>query len=641
MPVALGGACWIPVTLTISNPAAAPGSDFKGSAVVMIIDQAERQSRALEIPRGSTKRATFFLWLPPLYFTNPARVTARLEEDGEVLAEKSEDFGILARGSVQGRRIPFNSRGSAAVQMSPPWLCAYFSPEEKPEAFAPPSGETSRLRLQLYLVRLDPAMDFYDEWIGYSAFRNLVVSADALSGLGRTQIDALEAWVSAGGLLVISPGESDGYAKSRIVSHYFAVEHVDSSFRDVPSDPAYADDEEQAPAKPPSRREFIHRFKVGGLEVEAEWAAARSGLGGVLLTRSPSAAALFLDPAKSPFRTTNLTARRFFDSLLPAEAAVFELDFDAYPRAAFSYQVPRVGFMKSILDRIMDLPSIGLLGLLFVVYIACVGPVNYFVLRRKGLHAMMVVTVPAIALFFIAVIIAAGFLQKGAGAKAARTEILKLEGACSGGMRTTMVALRTTGQGEYSFRFEGGAFPIYSGPAYGLMRRIDSGDGYEAAGLALRQWDISLFKSVEPWGRGRTMRLAFAGDDSATVTNLSGMALGKGFLCSAGGIGVAEVPPLAPGETSDVRIDIMRSPLERDSWNIAHPGISAITTTIVPAFVAEDLAYFREGTDAGLEDLFRRSHFYVAPSDFRDRPPLLNGKPLSFADDGAFLIYVQ
>lgn len=105
------------------------------------------------------------------------------------------------------------------------------------------------------------------------------------------------------------------------------------------------------------------------------------------------------------------------------------------------------------LDSI-EMPSLPSVLLLIVVYVLCVGPINYFVLRARDRQIWIVATVPLISLLFCAGVILTGYATKGLGMVAWRVTVISTKIGEAGAVEQTGLSLRTSQAGSYPVAFD-------------------------------------------------------------------------------------------------------------------------------------------------------------------------------------------
>ena len=117
----------------------------------------------------------------------------------------------------------------------------------------------------------------------------------------------------------------------------------------------------------------------------------------------------------------------------------------------------------------LDLPSLRLTGLLVLLYVLIVGPLNYLILLRAGRRELAWITVPVIAVTFARIAYGLALGTKGGSVQANQIAILRLAGDGGQAYQETYTGIFAPTRGDYSIKV-GGPQPaiapiaaIYSG----------------------------------------------------------------------------------------------------------------------------------------------------------------------------------
>src|SRR2546428_5415123 len=97
----------------------------------------------------------------------------------------------------------------------------------------------------------------------------------------------------------------------------------------------------------------------------------------------------------------------------------------------------------------LDLPSLQLTGVLVLLYVLLVGPINYFVLGAMRRRALAWVTIPLIALVAAAGAYGTGVVTKGRSVQANEVAILHLQPGSDQAYQETYVGIIPPGRGDY------------------------------------------------------------------------------------------------------------------------------------------------------------------------------------------------
>jgi hypothetical protein len=120
----------------------------------------------------------------------------------------------------------------------------------------------------------------------------------------------------------------------------------------------------------------------------------------------------------------------------------------------------------------LDLPSLLVIGILILVYVLFVGPVNYFALRALNHRALAWVTVPLIAIVASAGAFGAGLFTKGRSVQTNQVSVVHLQPAWDHAYEESYTGVLTPTRGDYQvtvgnghpmvaplFSYNGGAAP--------------------------------------------------------------------------------------------------------------------------------------------------------------------------------------
>src|SRR3989441_766307 len=131
----------------------------------------------------------------------------------------------------------------------------------------------------------------------------------------------------------------------------------------------------------------------------------------------------------------------------------------------------RSGALNSTLANLpeLGLPSLQLTGLLVLIYVLLVGPVNYVVLGAMRRRALAWVTVPMIALIAAGGAYGAGVLTKGRSVQANQVTILHLQPGWDRAYQETYTGIMAPSRGDYQATITGNRLlisPIANNGAY-------------------------------------------------------------------------------------------------------------------------------------------------------------------------------
>ena len=130
------------------------------------------------------------------------------------------------------------------------------------------------------------------------------------------------------------------------------------------------------------------------------------------------------------------------------------------------------GALSSTLGNLpgLDLPSLQLTGLLVLLYVLLVGPVNYVVLGAMRRRALAWVTVPLIAVIAAGGAYGAGVFTKGRSVQANQITILHVQPGWDHAYQETYTGIMAPSRGDYQARVGGGRLlisPIVNNTGFG------------------------------------------------------------------------------------------------------------------------------------------------------------------------------
>jgi hypothetical protein len=127
----------------------------------------------------------------------------------------------------------------------------------------------------------------------------------------------------------------------------------------------------------------------------------------------------------------------------------------------------------------LELPSLRLIGLLVLLYVVVVGPLNFLVLMRAGRRELAWITVPLIAVAFAGGAYGLALGTKGKSVQANQISIIHLAGAGDQAYQETYTGIFAPTRGDYSVSLGGPQ------PAIAPAGNLDGGYGLPAGSIRL------------------------------------------------------------------------------------------------------------------------------------------------------------
>lgn len=542
---------WLPIWVEIGNN----GSDVNAELRVVVSGANPMQfTTPVELPAGARKRLPLYV-LP----NNFSRQLVVELFDGET--------------RLASRRVEVSPQATIT------YLVGLISPERGALSMID-DIEIPGTRRPVQLVDLALA-DLPEKHEGLRSFDMLVINNTDTSSLSPEQRGALESWVRQGGRLVIGGGAAAGSAVEGLDLTLLPLENIStsevSSVDGLESFIATSLDDDPRPVRVPGPF-IVATGKTEGAALLAsegetpllqEWRLDR---GWVDFSG--------LDLSGSPFDAWNGTTD-FWNRLAG--------DHAAYPEYAAPDMSARQQFASGMsypLSNLpmLDLPSVGALALLLLIYIILVGPINYLVLRRNNRLHLAWITIPAITLVFSAASFGLGYAMHGTDVFINKIAVVQLEP--SGRARVdSFIGLFSPAQSAYEVQIKDGGLisplnPYYdpwsSASSAGVLpesRRIVLVQGNPAIvrGLSVDQWSMQSFMAegqTIDFGQIEADLLIEGNEMLGEVRNNSAYNLNDAALVF--GTKFVKLGELAAGDTAEVRLDLIGENLQNSSQPISY-----------------------------------------------------------------------
>lgn len=477
-----------------------------------------RYSLAVELPTGA--RQDHLLYAQPTW--SGGRLVASLVVDDETILEQR-----LALTTID------------------PYTTTVFIVAERPDAIAPgvrglvgAPGQTAAKVLTIGPEDLPPRAE------AWAVIDRLVWQDVDPARLSPQQLDALVAWVGAGGRLVVVGGQAGLAGVAGLPADL--LPYAPTSTIDVPA----SDLEPLVGALPagtaslPALTGDLARGSVlawsDGHPIAAQAAVGQGQV--VLVGIDPSVPSVAGAPG-----ATGLW-RRVVGPLTGQSLNPLVLQDDSQVVAALN-SLPAVA-----------LPDLGLLFGLLAVYILLIGPINYLVLRRIDRREWAWVTMPVLVLVFGVGTYVVGMGLKGTDVIVEQLAIVRAAAGTDRGLAQAYVGIFSPNRRTFDVAIGDDALlanPMYQAQGQGgVPLDVVGGEsarlrGYEVGFGVLRAFRAEAAVVAPRVDADLTYR---DGVIEGTLTNRSDEALEAVAVTWAGQATV--VPALAPGEAVDIRLDI-------------------------------------------------------------------------------------
>lgn len=565
-------AMWIPVSITLAND----GPDVSGViriAAPRYDGSTVEYTRPVEMPSGSRKEVHMYVSVEGYVSkigvvftsgsdqlaTNSARITQLSGSDllYGVLASSPSAFNVLTRID------PINGQGRVA---------------------------------QLSLNDLPPAS------VAWRALDALIISDVDTGQLSPEQKDALSAWVSGGGRLVIAGGSNWQKVAAGLSALLPLTPTGSQSVTGLGPLAAFAYDDVPGRAVLVTTGELQPGAVslVGSADNNTPLIAERTlGYGRVdFLTFDPS-----LDPVKNWSGLEGV-----FRSILSVS--------NERPGWAGSYRN-----WYNAGEAVNAIPGIGLPHVLQVCvflggYIIVIGPLNYFILRRFKRRELAWITIPAIVLLFASITYIASFGLRGTRATLHRLTVAQVWENSDWAQVESLVGIFSPRRAEYDLQVDGDLLlrPLPSDTYYGAVDTSLDGASIEQTDKAtIRHVRVDV-GAIKPFvAQGQIVAPRFVSELQysvtgpgpeleGTVTNLSTLTLHDAVVLAFSGF--QRVGDVAPGEEVKVNIPLSSN---RATWTVQSQ------TQILPSGVPVSSLYssgYYSGYDSTIENILGTASYY-------------------------------
>ncbi|HVE42193.1 MAG TPA: hypothetical protein VNM14_20080 [Planctomycetota bacterium] len=371
-----------------------------------------------------------------------------------------------------------------------------------------------------------------DRWAGLASLDLLVIHDAPLDELTADQARALADYVRQGGSVLLSPGATKGWLTHPVLAAFAPLRvGPPHSATSVPGlNRAYGAFRGPEPF-------LVHELLDGqpfNAATGQDLVRLSSGFGRVFATGC--------DLRRAPFDTW-AGRRALWTDLVTASPRWFQESRSTFPCAASSRQ--RFELFLAMARLINPYPSFGLILGLAVVFLAVVGPLNYFLLWRLRRTLLLVVTVPAISIGFLALILVLGYVLKGTTTVVHSARLLSTQSGLDCAREIQLYSLFSPSTRTYDVSCEPGTFgepPARWSPAdehtYTRENSLTTLTCETGAGLTLRglgagqwqSWDLET-RSIAELGKGVSFDVEGAG---LRVQNNSARVIERGIYVQTG-----------------------------------------------------------------------------------------------------------
>ncbi|MFO0713228.1 MAG: hypothetical protein U0353_25455 [Sandaracinus sp.] len=373
-----------------------------------------------------------------------------------------------------------------------------------------------------------------DSAAGWSNVLLAVGTVPALGRAGEPELAALEAWVRAGGHLVVMP------TRDADLDHAFVRRTVGSLGRasDQPAPFASLGVTEAPLACPASATREVFGCQV------------RVGFGVVWVT----------DVDLSDARLVNRPeVQEIFQAMARSVAAA---DDRVHPYLSFARGAdrplepwmsgPNVAAVRSALDPNEGYrPALVLVGVVLLAYVLLVGPVNFTIVERRKQPTLALVTTPILALLCVMATFFVGYVGKGVLMRYRRIALVDVVDGSPTGAGRTYTGLFYTRPTGADVELSPGAVAMRIGSGNDGPTIREGGDHRTLESMRAGLWETAFVRQDDTPSLGGPVRFELDGSRIARVRNDSTLTLRAAFMTDLAG-GVYQLPEIAPGTSVDV-----------------------------------------------------------------------------------------
>jgi len=531
---------WSPVTVMVVNAGSEP---LRGELLLEAEEEdGFRARREIYVGPSSTKRVTFY---------SPVTTGwVRLLAAGAKASEARFSGGGTPYGYPDRLLVVVGKRSGflRTLEQGPDWSGA--------------GREPSRTVVGVRdLTRLP------ERWVGYSGVWAVVLSGVDFDRFSPLQQQALLGWVETGGLLVISPGSDIGWLVRPPWDELLRLQSPGS---------------EQREGAPVLER-LYGRFEGSGKFLLHHLRSDRARLVGPEVGGWPSYLGIpvgagmvvvtAFDAGGFPFRGWS-GSTAFWESLLTKSAgALPDVSWRKPKEWGWGSEATEIGAALKVLSALTARPTpVLLIGALATLYVLCVGPLNYLLLRDYRKRVWVVVTIPAVALAFVVLVGTIGLLGRGLTSLLEHVTLLVVHGEASSAYQRSYIGVWSPVSQALDLETSGEAFlkPLTKYPWADIWRgvgAVEFGQRNRLADCRFRVNELRCFQLDAVRPLGGSLRLLRQGADLVLVNDTDLELRGAHIRTATGSILFGD---LAPGESRQGRREEERGPgrsrRSRQAW---------------------------------------------------------------------------
>ncbi|MBI3724153.1 hypothetical protein HY251_09410, partial [bacterium] len=425
------------------------------------------------------------------------------------------------------------------------------------------TGQNSDIQLSWHAAS---ARDLPDQTAGYDT-----VDLVALSRTGERAFDegrrrALMEWVQRGGTVLLLPGADPAWLRDDFIKRFLPGD-ADPTVEETTMSAQTAGLIERLRTRPTYRIYTVHSKDAGNPSQGDDWplfTSWRVGNGLSVLLR--------VDLETEPFQHWLKARDELSREILAGE------------RIAVLGRTGRTMEREPSLEGALEVgesPSPLWMVPVVLAYIACVGPINFALLKRRQAQVLILATTPLVAAAFTLFVFLNGYVARGFRTVVQRATVLEMRSGDDWGVQRSGLSIYSSSSSSYKVSADAALLVRHppnertqdrrSGEHAGERVVQDEGR-FSFPQVPLDLWERAFFEGRGLRATGGPIAVTLSGTSDVEVSNKSSLALGKGAVIfhapSKDGRNVPEltvcaVPPLAPGKT--VRVSIAPPPAKESA----------------------------------------------------------------------------
>ncbi len=531
---------------TFTTPVELPAYSNLAYTLYVLLEQVENNELPVVLrPRGGrpvVKKATVKLHQPT---------------DKLILLLSRDPGGLIGAAGLQVPVTPTPSVSDSGEWLGAPPGAPIPSPPGYYEEWTPQPAWTNTLALPTRLADVITApfnvttatgaggrLGLPDRAIGYHGVDVVVLHNFSVDRLTRNELAALQTWVRRGGTLVVCYAGAVADVQGAVMQELLPVEVAEERLLTTANSlgQRYG---VAMPTTPPflaASGPLRHGIALAGTRGFPLLSERPYGCGRVLY--------LALDPQKQPVRSWPQGQRELWRDIVLRRPSLRPAEFA--PDYEDMYGAGRQNAVAKALVQIpqMRAPSFLIVGLFLFLYVVCVVPLNYIVLRRLDKREWAWATVPGIVLVFTVGAYLAGYTLKGGSVLYREADICSTQAGSDSAVRDGYFGVFSPARATYDVVLPRGA----DGVAEAYVTRQALTGGYEVTqgaefslpDLLIHMWDMRVFHALSDMDLGggleTTMEVSRSGIEGR-VTNRTRLDLrGTCLLWRGTGITIGALP---------------------------------------------------------------------------------------------------